>query len=421
MRNILVVLLLMVLLIAGCQTREKPVDGEPQAKAPEQITEDSDAAQQSEKTAAEGAKETKPGQLTEDRSAEQQPGKTDDQKVTDTRKTEGAKEPEKIGDGEMPMSALKIALDYVPLPDINPEMVREKHLEAGQAVASDGRVFRDTPGYGKILKYQQSPELILNEHGNYILMQRIGGQEEDWLFKCNPAGDVILKQSARSLGWDDLDQLQYHQEMGIVIGGRQTDGRSFLACLNQENLTPRWIYPVWGVIDAFYTNGQAVVAALENSTEQKIRVIKLNSEGQELWCSEVPGRWPEVSITELSDGRVIAMRNNRGEKSGAVMDSYAAADGAKTVEILMDYYGELTPTDDGGFILVGYRPIKTVPQPVMISAIWFDYETVAAKYDKDFKLEWRKTYDSLKDTIGRDIIIPQPDGSIILTLSDAPF
>lgn len=393
MRNILVVLLLMVLLIAGCQTREKPVDGEPQAKAPEQITEDSDA--------------------------DRQPKKTGDETAANSGKTE-EKETEKSKEEIPGKVLLDISVDYVPLPDINPEKVREKCLAADQR-AVNGYIFTAADGYEKLLKYQQPLKLAMDGDGNYIVTQRRGQKEEDWLIKCNPVGDVIIEQSGDSQGWEEIDQLQYHQEMGIVIGGRQTDGRSFLACLNQENLTPRWIYSVWGVVDAFYTTGQAVVAALENSAEQKIRVIKLNSEGQELWCSEVPGRWPEVSVTELLDGRVIAMRNNRGEKGGAVMDSYAVADGAKTAEIPMDYYGELTPTDDGGFILAGYRPIKTVPQPVMISAIWFDYETVAAKYDKDFKLEWRKTYDSLKDTIGRDIIIPQPDGSVILTLSDAPF
>lgn len=393
MRNILVALLIGVLLLVNWKAAEKLTVSPVEMTALEQITEDSDANRQPKKTGDENAANS---------------GKTEE------KETEKPKE-------EIPGKVLlDISVDYVPLPDINPERVKEKRLAADQW-AVNGYIFTAPHGYKNLLKYQQPLKLVMDGDGNYIFTQRKGQEEGDWLIKCNSAGDVIIEQSGDIQTWDEIDQLQYHQEMGIVIGGRQTDGRSFLACLNQENLTPRWIYPVWGVVDAFYTTGKAVVAALENSAEQKIRVIKLNVEGQELWCSEVPGRWPEVSVAELLDGRVIAMRNNRGEKGAAVMDSYAAADGAKTAEIAMDYYGELTPTDDGGFILAGYRPIKTVPQPVTISAIWFDYETVAAKYDKDFKLEWRKTYDSLKDTIGRDIIIPQPDGSVVLTLSDAPF
>lgn len=393
MRNILVALLIGVLLLVNWKAAEKLTVSPVEMTALEQITEDSDANRQPKKTGDENAANS---------------GKTEE------KETEKPKE-------EIPGKVLlDISVDYVPLPDINPERVKEKRLAADQW-AVNGYIFTAPHGYKNLLKYQQPLKLVMDGDGNYIVIQRRGQKEGDWLIKCNSAGDVIIEQSGDSQTWDEIDQLQYHQEMGIVIGGRQADGRSFLACLNQENLTPRWIYPVWGVVDAFYTTGKAVVAALENSAEQKIRVIKLNVEGQELWCSEVPGRWPEVSVAELLDGRVIAMRNNRGEKGAAVMDSYAAADGAKTAEIAMDYYGELTPTDDGGFILAGYRPIKTVPQPVTISAIWFDYETVAAKYDKDFKLEWRKTYDSLKDTIGRDIIIPQPDGSVVLTLSDAPF
>lgn len=393
MRNILVALLIGVLLLVNWKAAEKLTVSTVEMTALEQITEDSDA--------------------------DRQPKKTGDETAANLGKTE-EKETEKSKEGIPGKVLLNISVDYVSLPDINPERVKEKCLAANQWVVN-GYIFTAPHGYKNLLKYQQPLKLVMDGDGNYIFTQRKGQEEGDWLIKCNSAGDVIIEQSGDSQTWDEIDQLQYHQEMGIVIGGRQTDGRSFLACLNQETLTPRWIYPVWGVVDAFYTTGKAVVAALENSAEQKIRVIKLNVEGQELWCSEVPGRWPEVSVAELLDGRVIAMRNNRGEKGAAVMDSYAAADGAKTAEIAMDYYGELTPTDDGGFILAGYRPIKTVPQPVTISAIWFDYETVAAKYDKDFKLEWRKTYDSLKDTIGRDIIIPQPDGSVVLTLSDAPF
>ena len=393
MRNILVALLIGVLLLVNWKAAEKLTVSPVEMTALEQITEDSDANRQLKKTGDENAANS---------------GKTEE------KETEKPKE-------EIPGKVLlDISVDYVSLPDINPEKVKEKRLAANQW-AVNGYIFTAPHGYKNLLKYQQSLKMVMDGDGNYIFTQRKEQEERDWLIKCNPAGDVIIEQSGGSQGWDEIDQLQYHQEMGIVIGGRQTDGRSFLACLNQGNLTPHWIYPAGGAVDAFCTTGQAVVAALENSAEQKIRVIKLNSEGQELWRSEALGWRPEVNVTELSDGRVIAMRNNRGEKGGAVMDSYAAADGAKTAEMPMDYYGELTPTDDGGFILVGYRPIKTVPQPEVISAIWFDYETVAAKYDKDFKLEWRKTYDSLKDTIGRDIIIPQPDGSVVLTLSDAPF
>ena len=358
MRNILVALLIGVLLLVNWKAAEKLTVSPVEMTALEQITEDSDA--------------------------DRQPKKTGDETAANSGKTE-EKETEKPKEEIPGKVLLDISVDYVPLPDINPERVKEKCLAADQW-AVNGYIFTAPHGYKNLLKYQQPLKLVMDGDGNYIVIQRRGQKEGDWLIKCNPVGDVIIEQSGDSQTWDEIDQLQYHQEMGIVIGGRQADGRSFLACLNQENLTPRWIYPVWGVVDAFYTTGKAVVAALENSAEQKIRVIKLNVEGQELWCSEVPGRWPEVSVAELLDGRVIAMRNNRGEKGAAVMDSYAAADGAKTAEIAMDYYGELTPTDDGGFILAGYRPIKTVPQPEVISAIWFDYETVAAKYDKD--LSW---------------------------------
>ena len=402
MKRIFGILLMMAIVTAVCQTAEKQG-----TKTVEQLTEDSQAAQQPEQTKMEKIKETEKTKA-----------------IEGIEKTRAADSTEKSGEAEMPRVIIPNVLPegYVPLPDIHPEKVREKRLEAGQA-ANNGLIFADTAVYRELVKNQEIEALAADESGNYIAAQKADGPEAElWLVKYDPTGSVITKQSGGSQGWVDISRLQYHQDLGIMICGMQADGRKFLACLNQDSLTPRWIYPVWGEVDACYPTGQAVVAALEASAEQKTRIIKLNSEGQELWRSEALGWRPEVNVTELSDGRVIAVQNAREKDKAAVMIySYAAADGEKLSEILADYYGELTPTDDGGFIMTGFRPIKAVPQPVVISAIWFDVETVATKYDKKLTIEWRKTYDSFKDTIGRDIIIPRPDGSIILTTKDTPF
>ena len=253
MRNILVALLIGVLLLVNWKAAEKLTVSPVEMTALEQITEDSDANRQLKKTGDENAANS---------------GKTEE------KETEKPKE-------EIPGKVLlDISVDYVSLPDINPEKVKEKRLAANQW-AVNGYIFTAPHGYKNLLKYQQSLKMVMDGDGNYIFTQRKEQEERDWLIKCNPAGDVIIEQSGGSQGWDEIDQLQYHQEMGIVIGGRQTDGRSFLACLNQGNLTPHWIYPAGGAVDAFCTTGQAVVAALENSAEQKIRVIKLNSKGDD--------------------------------------------------------------------------------------------------------------------------------------------
>ena len=72
------------------------------------------------------------------------------------------------------------------------------------------------------------------------------------------------------------------------------------------------------------------------------------------------------------------------------------------------------PTSDGGFIIVSIRNIKTIPRPVYISSIWYDSETVVTKYDKGYKVEWRKTYDGIKDAVGFDRVLPLSDGSVVL-------
>lgn len=87
-------------------------------------------------------------------------------------------------------------------------------------------------------------------------------------------------------------------------------------------------------------------------------------------------------------------------------------DGKKLLAFEADCYGDIKPTDDEGFIIVSVRNIKTVPQPAYISSIWYDTETVVTKYDKNFKIEWRKTYDNIKNAVGLDMVLPLRDGSV---------
>ena len=100
------------------------------------------------------------------------------------------------------------------------------------------------------------------------------------------------------------------------------------------------------------------------------------------------------------------------QKGGAI--NCYGKDGKKLLTFEADCYGDISPTNDGGFIMVSSRNINTIPQPAYISSIWYDTETVVTKYDKEYKVEWRKTYDSVKDALGFDKVLPLSDGSVVV-------
>ena len=89
-------------------------------------------------------------------------------------------------------------------------------------------------------------------------------------------------------------------------------------------------------------------------------------------------------------------------------------DGEILKEADSDVFGKITPTSDGGFIIVSERAVRSVPQPVYVSALWTDNETVATKFSEDFEILWRKTYDSVKGRTGTDTVTAKKDGSLMI-------
>ena len=75
---------------------------------------------------------------------------------------------------------------------------------------------------------------------------------------------------------------------------------------------------------------------------------------------------------------------------------------------------EIIPTIDGGFILKSVRNIKTLPQPCNISCTYYDTETIIEKYNNEYKLEWRISYDNYQDKLGTDFVLPLPSGKVIV-------
>ncbi|MDD3168574.1 MAG: hypothetical protein PHC91_03800 [Eubacteriales bacterium] len=339
---------------------------------------------------------------------------------------------QKTIDSVSEVKALHIDTRYVPLPDINSEKVVEHKIHDNQIIIN-GVISSNTQGYARVL--QQNPEAILlvDEKGTYIAVGRIernGGYSDICITKYDSNGRELKRQTYGGSDFDWANAAKYNPQIGIVISGisQSSDGdfanksnSPFVACINPETLEVRWISSVQIADWVFHVSDEAVYIVRNEGEkyngkgELKLSIVKFDGEGNKIWATEPLSQWI-CGITELKDGRVIGIQklsdHQAVEKSGAI--NCYSKDGGKLLTFEADCYGDIEPTNDGGFFVVSVRNIKTIPQPLYISSIWYDTETVVTKYDKNYKIEWRKTYDRIKDAIGVDSVLPLSDGSVAL-------
>lgn len=328
--------------------------------------------------------------------------------------------------------SVKAISNYVPLSDINSEKVVEHTINENQIIINGG-ISSKTQGYTRILEQNPDAVLLVDEKENYISVGEIeknGGYSDICITKYDSSGIEVKKQTYGGSDFDWTNAAKYNSQIGIVISGisQSSDGdfannsnSPFVACIDPETLEVKWVSSVQ-VADWVYHVSDEAVYVVHNEGEKyngknelKLSIVKLDGDGNKIWSTEPLSQWI-YGITELRDGRVIGIQkfsdNHVIEKSGAI-NCYSKA-GEKLLTFEADCYGDIEPTNDGGFIIVSVRNIKTVPQPAYISSIWYDTETVATKYDKNYKIEWRKTYDSIKHDIGIDRVFPLSDGSVAL-------
>lgn len=320
---------------------------------------------------------------------------------------------------------------YVPLADIAPHRVTEKQLDENQ-VERNGIIFEKNQGYEKVAGAGEFISLFLDEKGNYITVgQREQGEgyQDICIVKYDELGKEIQRRTYGGSDFDTVYEAKYNAKMGIVIAGvsQSRDGdfanesnSPFVACIDGETLELKWVYPVQIADSVYYVADDAVFVVhnegdpYKGSGALKLSVVKLDSQGRKLWHTQPLDQWI-TSIAQLRDGRIIVVQSfaeRSGRRSGAI--TCYSRWGEELAKITGDCYGPVTPTEDGGFMLLSIRNIKTVPQPLYISSIWYDTETVVCKYDSLGSLEWRKTYDAVQDAIGFDHILPQQDGSVII-------
>lgn len=338
-----------------------------------------------------------------------------------------------VNGSEVMAQALPIDTHYVPLPDIDSEKVVERTIHGSSQIMNNGIVFEKTRGYAKVVEQNPGAILLADEKGNYIVVGRTGengGYSDICITKYDSSGMELKKQTYGGSDFDWASAAKYNTQIGIVISGisQSKDGdfandsnSPFIACINPETLEVKWTSPVQVADSVYHVSDKAVYVVRNEGKkyngkgELKLSIVKLDAYGNKVWATEQLSQWIG-GITELRDGRVIGIQKfsdfQGGQKGGAI--NCYGKDGEKLLTFEADCYGDVMPANDGGFMIVSVRNKKTIPQPVYISSIWYDTETVVTKYDKDYKIEWRKTYDSIKDAIGVDKVLPLSDGSVML-------
>lgn len=310
---------------------------------------------------------------------------------------------------------------YEPLENVNTKNIEERFVTDEFAYEiMTGEFIKKTEAYSMI-KGKDEAAVILRTKDGYIAV----GETSDGSYP----GDVYIAKYDKLLlektyGGSDFDYpytAAYNENMGILVSGKSQSGESvfgnnpFTALFDKDTLELKWSKRVQFAGSADCLSDTAAYLSCGKTTEDGVKIVitKVSEDGEVIWESE-PLEQMISDMAELSSGKVIVSQHYA--KDEKMVNKFVLIDenGKILKETETEIYGNLTATDDGGFIIVAERPVRSVPQPPYISAIWTDNETVAAKYDEGLNLVWRKTYDTLQGEMGTDTVVPEKDGSLMI-------
>lgn len=258
--------------------------------------------------------------------------------------------------------------------------------------------------------------------------------------KVNKDGNVIEQKSFGGRDFDSVRIAKYRQGVGIIINGYtqshngefaivgKETSKNFIALVD-ENLKVKWVTHaddnVNFVYDQLVVSGDFVYVLgnkyhIDNKyiTSSLLTInsgffLKLDLNGNQVLTLSRPyeDRWSDI-INILDSGDLIIGSGQQNQGELLILDSKGNV--KKHLKDLKYRADEIIPTNDGGFIVKAIRDIKTIPQPPQISCIWYDREVVITKYDKNYQLQWRKTYDNYKDSTQIDLVLPLRNGNVII-------
>ncbi|GKX30794.1 hypothetical protein SH1V18_32740 [Vallitalea longa] len=287
----------------------------------------------------------------------------------------------------------------------------EEILIIGEWKAKDGKEYDDID---KGLKEELNNDIVitkLDAEGNMIEQKSFGGSNDE-----------------------HVDIVGYDKKLGIIIEAISfsNDGpfavdiidkwnNDFIACIDEKNLEIKWIYRLVG---GKYTtnnrfsinNGMVYMIVTQNNRNRQHSQSLITIDDKGNASKLITQTYDQMvdkfnSLMILQNGDIVIGEGNQYISSLRIFD-----DTGKVKKVIHDINlvpDEIIPTDDGGFIVKSRRQIKTVPQPIYVSCIWYDTELVMMKYDSNYNIEWRKTYDRYKNNPYWDCVIPLNNGKQI--------
>ncbi|WP_113676026.1 hypothetical protein [Vallitalea guaymasensis] len=278
-------------------------------------------------------------------------------------------------------------------------------------------------------------DIVLTDSEEILVIgEWMKGSNDIVITKLDSKGNIIKQKSFGGSDYDTLYVSKYDKDMGIVIKGRTSsqDGSFaidskkedmlFVACIDEKDLKVKWVNHFeenYSPYDQLYIDEGLVYVAVDggstHSKENKGLIITIDNEGKV--SNSITHIYPEheswaLAMIVLENDDVIVGCGNRNVGTLRIFDKSGRE--KKIIKNLKLSPNEIIPTHDGGFIVKSVREIKSIPQPPIISCIWFDHEVVIVKYDSDYNVQWRKTYDKYKESIEVEKVIPLKNGKVIV-------
>lgn len=249
----------------------------------------------------------------------------------------------------------------------------------------------------------------------------------------------------RKYGGSDFDSFHgasYSPEVGWVVWGstQSCDGditkrrekgtmlypREFLTVFDND-LNEKWQYVFEG-LEEIYTTHAVIVdeyiyiagsLAASTGNHNQTAVFKFNSDGLHvktriIYAAMVMGIYAAADNTLLVPISPSAYSDNTAQPQIYRLDTNLEVKKIINDAVSNGSSYKVIPTIDNGFYTVQTQLVKYLPQPLWMNRSMTDSATVLSRYDSNGELLYRKTYDKNHEVEDVDIVIPLPNGKVII-------
>ena len=257
-----------------------------------------------------------------------------------------------------------------------------------------------------------------DKNGKRTGFKKYGGSDFDSLRGAYYSPDIewVVWGSTQSCNGD----ITQRKERGVMLQSRE-----FLTVFD-DNLNEKWQYIFEGQEEIFTSYVTIVNKDIyltgplfkDTGKHNQTAVFKFNSEGT-LIKSKIINALSVAGICTADVTVLVSVNPSEYNEAPAIPQVYrldANLEVKKTInDTISNGFGyKVIPTDDNGFYTVQTQSVKYLPQPLWMNRSITDYATVLSRYSAAGDLLYRKTYDKNHEVEDYDIVLPLPDGRVII-------